>query len=721
MKRLGIFAIIVLFLLPVKADEGMWLPYLLQLLNEKDMKAKGMKLSAEDIYSVNQVSLKDAIVLFGGGCTGNIVSDKGLLLTNHHCGYGSIQSQSSLEHDYLTNGFWAMNKEQELPIPGLTVTLLVYMKDVTKEVLINVCPDFMNEQQREMAIDESMRKIITEVTKGTHYTAVIKPIYGGNQYILIVNEVFKDIRLVGAPPSNIGKFGGDTDNWMWPRHTGDFSVFRIYADKDNKPASYAKDNIPYTPKKHLTISLKGVEKDDFTFVFGYPGSTQQFLTSWGVDLVQNHINPIAIDLRTQRLDIIKRYMDMDPLIRIQYAAKSAGIANGWKKWIGENKGLKRLDVISKKQALEAEFIRWIQEDKTRNDRYKGLLPALENFYQQYTPIHTSAAYFRESVAAIELLNFAMSFTRLIDESEQNPDMSEETLNTLRQRFIQIAKGFFKNYNAKVDKELFVVLMKKYYAQVDKSELPEEFKALDKKYKGDFSKMADDIYGGSVFVNQEKLISFLEKYKPSQYKTLQKDLAYRLVYPLRIQYSAEIYPKLIQMQLTLDSLERVWIAALMEMQPNKIFYPDANMTMRLTYGKVKGYFPADGVAYLPYTTIEGIMQKENPDIYDYVVEDKLKQLYKNKDYGKYANANGEMPVAFIATNHTTGGNSGSPILNAEGHLLGLNFDRCWEGTMSDIQYDPDQCRNISVDIRFVLFIIDKFAGAKHLVDEMTLVN
>ncbi|MDY0016037.1 MAG: S46 family peptidase [Bacteroidales bacterium] len=721
MRKLGIFAVIVLFLLPVKADEGMWLPYLLQLLNEKDMKAKGMKISAEDIYSVNQVSLKDAIVLFGGGCTGNIVSDKGLLLTNHHCGYGSIQSQSSLEHDYLTNGFWAMNKEQELPIPGLTVTLLVYMKDVSEEVLMHVPTNQITEREREILIDENIQKIINKAIEGTHYSAVVKPIYGGNQFILIVNEIFKDIRLVGAPPSNIGKFGGDTDNWMWPRHTGDFSVFRIYADKDNKPALYAKDNIPYTPKKHLTISLKGVEKDDFTFVFGYPGTTQQFLTSWGVDLVQNHINPIAIDLRTQRLDIIKRYMDKDPLIRIQYAAKSAGIANGWKKWIGENKGLKRLDVISKKQALEAEFIRWIQEDKTRNERYKGLLPALENFYKKFTPLNTNAAFFRESVASIELLNFAMSFTRLIDESKDIPNMSEETLKSYRERFINITKSFFKNYNAQVDKELFVLLMNKYYNQVDKSGLPTDFLTLDKKYKGDFAKMANEMYSRSIFVNQEKLLNFLENYKPSQYKTLEKDLAYALVYPLRIQYSAETYPQLIQFYTDLDSLERVWIAALMEMQPNKLFYPDANMTMRLTYGKVKGYYPADGVAYLPYTTIEGIMQKENPDIYDYVVEDKLKQLYKNKDYGKYANANGEMPVAFIATNHTTGGNSGSPILNAEGHLLGLNFDRCWEGTMSDIQYDPDQCRNISVDIRFVLFIIDKFAGAKHLVDEMTLVN
>lgn len=721
MKRLGIFTIIILFLLPAKADEGMWLPYLLQQLNGKDMKANGLKISVEDIYSINKASLKDAIVLFGGGCTGNIVSNEGLLLTNHHCGYGSIQSQSTLEKDYLRNGFWAMNKEQELPIPGLTVTLLIYMKDVTEEVLNGVSHDAMNEQQRETTVNKNIRKIISESTEGTHYTAVVKPIYGGNQYILIVNEIFTDIRLVGAPPSNIGKFGGDTDNWMWPRHTGDFSVFRIYTNKENKPALYSTDNTPYKPKKHLSISLKGVEEDDFTFVFGYPGTTQQFLTSWGVDLVQNHINPIAIDLRTQRLHIINRYMNTDPLIRIQYSAKSAGISNGWKKWIGESKGLINMDVIRNKQALETEFTRWIQKDEARNNRYKGLLPAFENFYKQYTPLNSSATYFRESVASIEILNLAMNFTRLIEESKNTPDMSKETLKSYRDRYISVTKGFFKNYNAQIDKEMFVLLMNKYYNQVDKSTLPVEFKKLDKKYKGDFTKMANDLYCRSIFVNEEKLLDFIENYKPSNYKILEKDLAYALINPLRVQYSTETYPRLTNLRSAMDSLERVWIVALMEMQPDKLFYPDANMSMRLTYGKVKGYYPADGVTYLPYTTIEGIMQKENPDIYDYVVEDKLKELYQKKDYGEYANAKGEMPIAFIATNHTTGGNSGSPILNAEGHLLGLNFDRCWEGTMSDIQYDPDQCRNISVGINYVLFIIDKFAGAKHLVDEMTLIK
>ncbi|HPX59459.1 MAG TPA: S46 family peptidase [Bacteroidales bacterium] len=721
MKKLGFLSIIILFLFPAKADEGMWLPYLLKQLNEKDMQLKGMKITAEDIYSINNSSLKDAIVLFGGGCTGEIVSNQGLLLTNHHCGYSIIQSHSNLENNYLQNGFWAMNKEQELPNPHLSVTILVYMKDVSKEVLENVSPDLMNEKDRAVTINKNIDKIIKEATEGTHYTAVVKPIYGGNQYLLFVNEVFKDVRLVGAPPSSIGKFGGDTDNWMWPRHTGDFAVFRIYTDKDGKPAPYAKDNIPYKPKKHLKITLKGAEADDFTFVFGYPGTTQQFTTSWNVDLIQNHLNPIAIDLRTKRLDIINRYMKQDELTRIQYAAKAATIANGWKKWIGENKGLQRLDVINKKKELEQTFTLWINQNNARKERYKGLLTAFENFYTNYSPTAISAAYFRESVNNIELLNLAVSFNSLINESIANPNMREEDLRKLRDKYINSVNGFYKNYNIQLDKEIFILLMNAYYAQVDKTTLPLASAKIINQYKGDFNKMADVIYAKSLFADYDKLISFVSNYKPSQYKTLLKDPAHALIYPLRLQYIEETYPKLLSFRTEIDSLERIWIAALMEMQPEKTFYPDANLTLRVTYGKVDGFFPADGVKYAHYTTLKGVMQKEATGIYDYVVEDKLKELYNKKDYGDYADGNGDMPVAFIASNHTTGGNSGSPILNAEGHLLGLNFDRCWEGTMSDIQYDPDLCRNISVDIRYVLFIIDKYAGAKHLIDEMDIVK
>ncbi len=721
MKRLGFCIIISLFITATQAEKGMWLPYLLKQLNEKEMQLKGMKITAEDIYNINQGSLKDAVILFGRGCTGEIVSEQGLFITNHHCGYGSIQAQSSLENDYLTHGFWAMKPDEELPIPGLTVTRLVYMKDITNEILTGVSLDNMSEVERGKIVKENTDKIIKEATDGTHYTALVKAIYGGNQYLLFVNEIFKDIRLVGAPPSSIGKFGGDTDNWMWPRHTGDFALFRIYCGEDGKPADYSKNNKPYKPLKHVSISIKGIEENDFTFIIGYPGSTQQFITSWAVNMVQNHINPIAIDLRTQRLDIIKRYMSADPLTRIQYSAKTASIANGWKKWIGENKGLIRLEVIEEKRNLEKDFTQWINQNNVRKTKYEGLLPSFEKFYANYTPFSATAAYFRESIINIELLNFAMNFAGLTSESQKNPTMDVNDLEKLRNRYINFSNNFYKNYNAQLDKEIFILLITAYYNQVDPSTLPEETKKIIKKYKGNFSKMAEDVYAKSLFVNKEKLLAFLNNYKPSQYKTIEKDLAFALIHPLRIQYVTETQPQLIAMRNSIDSLERVWIDALIQMQSDKVFHPDADLTMRITYGNVAGYYPSDGAKYLHYTTLDGVMEKESMGNYDYAVDSMLKKLHKNKDYGMYANEKGEMPVAFIATNHTTGGNSGSPVFNAEGQLIGINFDRCWEGTMSDIQYDPDLCRNISVDIRYVLFIIDKLAGAKHLIDEMTIVK
>ena len=685
MKKLALLLNVILLLnISVsRADEGMWLLALLKEQNIAEMQRKGLKLSAEQIYSINNSSLKDAVIGLGNAgrpfwhfCTGEIVSPEGLFFTNHHCGYGMIQSHSTVEHDYLADGFWAYKKSEELPNKGITASILVSMEDVTPQVKAEL-NDKMTEEERDKAIEKISKTIADKAIEGTKYHAYVADVFNSNQFFLFVHIIYEDVRLVGAPPSSMGKFGGDTDNWMWPRHTGDFAVFRIYTDKDGKPAPYAKDNIPYKPKKHLKITLKGAEADDFTFVFGYPGTTQQFTTSWNVDLIQNHLNPIAIDLRTKRLDIINRYMKQDELTRIQYAAKAATIANGWKKWIGENKGLQRLDVINKKKELEQTFTLWINQNNARKERYKGLLMAFENFYANYSPTAISAAYFRESVNNIELLNLAVSFNNLINESIANPNMREEDLRKLRDKYINSVNGFYKNYNIQLDKEIFILLMNAYYAQVDKATLPLESAKIINQYKGDFNKMADVIYAKSLFADYDKLISFVSNYKPSQYKTLLKDPAHALIYPLRLQYIEETYPKLLSFRTEIDSLERIWIAALMEMQPEKTFYPDANLTLRVTYGKVDGFFPADGVKYAHYTTLKGVMQKEATGIYDYVVEDKLKELYNKKDYGDYADGNGDMPVAFIASNHTTGGNSGSPILNAEGHLLGLNFDRCWK--------------------------------------------
>ncbi len=721
MKKLsllfGLLFAINLFSISAKADEGMWIPMLLEQLNQKEMQTMGMKITAEDIYSINHSSLKDAILLFGGGCTATFVSNQGLIFTNHHCGYGTIQSHSSLEHDYLTNGFWAMKPSEELVNPGLTATLLVRMEDVTAKVLA-VVNKSMTEAQREEAIEKISKEIAKEAVKGTHYNASVKPFYYGNQYYLFVSEVFKDVRLVGAPPSNIGKFGGDTDNWMWPRHTGDFSVFRVYVGKNNKPAEYSADNVPYQPKKHLEISLKGAEKNDLTFVFGYPGRTQQYLTSHAVDLLSNYDNPARIKMRDKRLEIIGNDMNNDKLIRIQYSAKYAGIANGWKKWIGEDRGIKRLQAIAKKQEFETIFNKWVLQDEKRKNEYGNLMKDFENTYRNLKPYTMAYVYYSEAGLSPEIIRFAYGFKKLVDKSKDKTVKPEDFQKTLEQYQKGVA-GYFKNYNINTDKKIFAELLKLYYQDCDKAYHPEIFSIIQKKHKGDFSQYAETVYSKSIMVSSEKLTDFLKDYKAKDCQKIEKDPAYQLASSIYDNYINNIQEKVISLNDKADSLYRIYIKAMMEMQPGKRFFPDANSTLRVAYGKVNDYFPRDGVHYLHYTTIEGIMQKEDSMIYDYVVEPKLKSLYIAKNYGRYANKSGEMPVAFIATNHTTGGNSGSPVLNAYGQLIGLNFDRNWEGTMSDIIYDPDQFRNITLDIRYCLFIIDKYAGATNLINEMTI--
>ena len=706
--------IVVLFLLLsgslcTFADEGMWIPSLLHKYKIDDMQKEGLKLTAEDLYSINSNSLKDAIVLFGRGCTGGVVSDQGLLLTNHHCGFGQIQNHSSVEHDYLKDGFWAMSQVEELPNPGLKVSFLIYMDDVTDKALEGVAGD-MTESQRQEAIARNSEKIIKQAIEGTHYEATVRPFYNGNQFFVYVMEVFRDVRLVGAPPSSIGKFGGDTDNWMWPRHTGDFSVFRIYAGEDNKPADYSPENVPYQPKEHFTVSLEGVEKGDFTMVYGYPYSTMEYIPSFLIELYTEVLYPHAIDIRGKKLEIIGQAMNSDPKIRIQYASKDARIANAWKKWIGVIRGLDRLEAVEKKMSFEEEFRRWAAHPD-HFPSYGKLLNDYMEVAENARPYFYWSNYFREAIWSLDIVGFAANYRKLVA-LEKNEE--EKTGGELEKLMSNMAV-FFKDYDRQTDKKLFTAMVEKFYKNVEVNRHPDVLKIIRDKFNGDVGAYADWVYEKSMLVDEATMGRFLESYKSSRKKKLVKDPVYQLMNGMYEYYAENIAGEISQASVSQDSLQRLYMAGQMEMQAERHFYSDANATLRVTYGKVNDYYPRDAVYYEYYTTLEGVMEKMDPEIYDYDVPQKLIDIYGSKDYGPYSRTDGTMPVCFIAMNHTTGGNSGSPVLNAEGHLIGLNFDRNWEGTMSDFMYDPEMCRNITLDIRYCLLIIDRFAGAGHLVE------
>ena len=692
------------------AGEGMWIPMLLQY-NEKEMQEMGMRITADDIYSINHSSLKDAIVLFGGGCTGEIVSDYGLLLTNHHCGYDWIQKHSSVEHDYLTEGFWAMNRSQELPCPGLTVTILREMRDVTEKVTFNVNDD-MDEAERTRLINENIKKLVAEIEEETSYKVSVKPFFLGNEYYLLFNEVFSDVRLVGCPPSNIGKFGGDTDNWVWPRHTGDFSVFRVYADKDGHPADYSPDNVPYKPAQHLQISLKGAEEGDFAFVFGYPARTSEYLPAVAVDQEANVIDPIAVRLRGEILDIYNTYQEKDRKVRIQYASKHAGLGNGWKKWMGVTEGINHFHGVEKKYFYEESFQEWCLASRQRY-LYIDLLKNFKQKYHDLEPYKVAYTYLTNAGLNIEIMSFAGNFVKLSQFTKETPN--EDIIKTIAS-LKKTTANFFKDYYQPIDQDVAKAMLTEYL-----NNQPADFRPSFLNDIKDVDEYVSMLFSKSIFANEEKVNEFLDNFKLSKVKKLQKDPALIAYQSMINFYREEINPKMKPINDDLARMQRLYMKGQMLMEPEKRFSPDANFTLRVTYGKVEGFKPQDGKNYRHFTTLDGIMEKENPDIYDYVVEPKLKELYNNKDYGRYADKDGTMHVAFTASVHTTGGNSGSPILNADGQLLGLNFDRCWEGTMSDLVYDPDICRNISVDIRYVLFIIDKFAGAKNLIAEMDIVE
>lgn len=719
MKRILLLLVAFNFLhvFAIKADEGMWLPLFLKAMNESDMQSKGLKLSAEDIYSINKSSLKDAIVQFGGGCTAEIISDKGLMFTNHHCGYGQIQAHSTVENDLLTNGFWAKTQEEELPNPGLTATLIVRIEDVTAKVLANLTAG-MSDAEREKKVAEAIAQITKEATKDSYYGAFIRPFYYGNEYYMFVTETFKDVRLVGAPPSSIGKFGGDTDNWMWPRHTGDFSVFRIYANKDNKPADYSKENVPYKPKYVIPISIKGVEKDDFTMVYGFPGRTTEYLSSYAVDMIMNASDPAKVKIRDTRLKIWDKDMQASDKVRIQYAAKYAGVANYWKKWDGEIRGLKKADAIAKKKAFEAEFMNKVNADPTAKAQYGNLLGDLEKMYTQLGNFNKQRDYHNEAILGIEAINAAAMFNEvvgLIAGGKKAADLVKE-MDKLKADL----KAFYKDYNAATDQKICAAMLKLVSQDVPKEQQASVFEEIQKKYKGDFVKYADETYSKSVFASQDKVNELLQNMDKG-YKKIQKDPIFLLMSSCMKKFTTDVKPTYTDLDAKITTLNRTYMKAMRELVTSKKYYPDANSTLRVAYGKVDGYYPKDGIYYNYYTTIDGIMEKENPAVDEFVVSPKLKELYKNKDYGQYADKNGDLHVAFCASNHTTGGNSGSPVFNGEGQLIGTNFDRDWEGTMSDIIYNPDQVRNIVLDVRYTLFVIDKFAGAGYLLNEMKIIK
>jgi len=697
---------------PTFGKEGMWLPTLLNKYNIQEMKQMGFKLTAEDIYSVNQESMKDAVVIFGSGCTGEFISNEGLLLTNHHCGFDAIQNHSSVEHDYLTNGFWAKNHREELSNADLSVRILQRMEDVTEQVKAGT--KGKPKDSISVVISRNLKRIAGQASEKGKFEATIQPFFSGNQYFLHVYQVFQDVRLVGAPPSSIGKFGGDTDNWMWPRHTGDFSLFRVYAGKDNQPAKYSAENVPFKPNKFFKISIKGVRTNDFTLLLGYPGRTQQFLPSQAIRQIMEQGDPDKIKIREEKLRLLAADMNKDAKVRIQYAAKYQTTSNAWKKWQSEVKVLWRLNAVEIKQKSEAEFKAWLESNSERQNQYGEVLPLFEKLYSELAPYTKANDYYAEIIQRGTDLFSLISYFEQIE--SRSPFYTPTELPKIQNAATAKITEHFREYNQSTDEKIFAALLSIYAKDVDPRFLPEEFKSLMSKMTPEL--LISKVYRKSIFTNQAKLAQISFGLNAKNLKTLSKDPAFILFRSLKNFYETNIQVPFNAIQKQIDNNAQTYVAGIMKLNGEKPLWTDANKTFRVAYGKVEGYKPMDGVTYDYYTSLTGIMQKDNPAIYDYNVPQALRDLYKNKDYGRYGN-NGIMNVCFTASNHTTGGNSGSPVIDADGKLIGINFDRCWEGTMSDLMFDPDRCRNIVLDIRYALFIIDKFAGAGYLIDEMEI--
>jgi hypothetical protein len=711
---LTITAILSLSVFNVKADEGVWLPLLIDRLNYVDMQKMGLNLTADEIYSVNHSSIKDAIVaLNNGSCSGEMISAEGLLLTNHHCAYNYIQNHSTIEKDYLTTGFWSTDKIEELRNDKLSASFLIRIEDVSGKILPYL-NDNMTESERVAAVDSISSILEKAAIAGTNYTAKVSSFFEGNEFYLFVTEVFKDVRLVGAPPSSIGNFGADADNWMWPRQSGDFALLRVYMSPDGEPAEYSKKNIPYKPKHFLPISLKGIKKDDFAMILGYPGTTDRFMTSYGVELALNDYNPSLVKIREKKLSLMKEDMDASEEVRIQYAFKYNSISNYYKYYIGQIENLNKLKIYDKKVQIEKDFTTWVNADPTRKAKYGSALPEIAAAYAVVKKYTKAYIYFKEALLrGPEIIGYANTFEELYKQLKLNVD--DDAVNKLTQTLTYAAKQYFKNYNLETDKKIAIALMEMFYEDVPKEFLPDVYaNTIVKKFKGDHKLYVDDLFAKSYFASKDKILEFLMK---PDYRKLDKDPAYLAMTSVYDKYK-EVSVLYNNAKLELTKGNRLFVAGIMEMDKTKKYYPNANSTMRLTYGKVTDYSPSSTTTYKYYTTLDDVMLKENPKDPDLQVPAKLKQLYESKDFGKYA-TNGKMNVDFITNNDVTGGVSGAPVINGNGELIGLVFDINWEATSVPIMFDPNLQRTINVDIKYVLFLIDKYAGATNIIKELTL--
>ena len=715
-RRILLLLAFILCLGVVRAGGGMWLPLLLENLNEEEMQAMGMEISAEDIYSINSGSLKDAIVHFGGFCTGEVVSDRGLVLTNHHCGFGAIQEHSTLEHNYLQDGFWAAEEGEELANPGLFVTFIESMEDVTNRILDGVTDD-MNEVERARIIQRNTAELKSATDLRPFEEVLVKPFYEGNRYYSFRTKTYPDVRLVGAPPSSIGKFGADTDNWEWPRHTGDFSLFRIYTAPDGSPADYDANNVPMRPKRHLEVSTAGIRPGDFSMIFGFPGTTEQYLPAVAMEQRTEIINPIRIGMRDLSLAVIDSAMRADPQARIDYASKQARIANAWKKWRGESQGVEAVDAVAKRRLLEKEFQDRLVAKPSAAEKYGDLIPRLNKLYTDRLPLERSRAYLGE-------LNYNIDLFRLANVLDAQFAIADDNgMDAFRARsanLLEYLRGIYDGYDPAIDKAVARALLPEYYENLA-AEHQSDYVVDQLTFAGSYLGLIDDLFDRSYLTRGDRVLRLLEADPETFIETMRADRAFQFVRQLNRVSERKVMDIYNAYAERINGLQRTYMDGLLRFFPERRLYPDANGTLRVSYGKYEGFTGLEGDKYGYMTYLDGVIEKYVPGDYEFDVPERLRQLHEAKDYGSYATADGKMPVCILGSNHTTGGNSGSPALNGKGQLVGLNFDRTWQSTMSDVYYDPAICRNIMVDIRYILFLIDKFGQAPHLVEEMTLVD